>query len=195
MVTSNNRLSPRDRILATAADLFYRQGYRATGVNEVIEKAGVAKATFYAHFPTKDELCLAYLQERNEREAQEILDVVATKRTPLTRFLSVFEFMEPWAIRTEFRGCQFLNMVPEVPDETSPLREEARRHYDWARNSVKELAKDLIASDKKKYGHLNPDQLAEAYVTQLAGAVALAAVYKDLWPIKEGIAAMRRLIG
>lgn len=195
MVTKQQVLPPRERILETAGDLFYRRGYRATGINEVIEKAGVAKATFYAHFPTKDALCLAYLKERNAREATEILAAVKSKRTSLTRFLAVIECIEPWAIRTDFRGCQFINMVPEIPDENSTLRKEGHRHYDSARKLIRELAGELIASDKKKYGHLDADDVTNAYMTHLAGAIALAGVYHELWPIQAGIAAVRRLVG
>jgi len=195
MNTEQQRLSPRERLLAAAGDLFYKQGYRATGVNEVIARAGVAKATFYAHFPSKDDLCLAYLKDRNTREATEILDFLSTKRTPRTRFLAVIESMEPWAIHTDFRGCQFINMVPEVPDVESPLRKEGHRHYDWARKQVRKLAVDLIESDKKRYGHLDVDELTNAYMTHMAGAIALAGVYNELWPIRDGIAAVQRLVG
>lgn len=184
----------RERILETAADLFYRHGYRATGINEVIAKAGVAKATFYAHFPTKDELCLAYLKSRNAREAAEIMEFVSSKRTPRSRFLAVMESMESWAINTRFRGCQFINMVPEVPDPTSALREEGRRHYTWAHELVEKLAGELIESDPEKYGHLDPTALTDAYLTHLAGAIALAGVYNELWPIKNGIKAVRQLL-
>jgi AcrR family transcriptional regulator len=93
MATDIQAKTARDRILNTAADLFYRNGYRATGINEVIAKAEVAKATFYAHFPTKDDLCLAYLKDRNSREAGEIMDFVNSKRTPLTRFYAVMDSM------------------------------------------------------------------------------------------------------
>ena len=184
----------RERILETAADLFYRNGYRATGINEVIAKAEVAKATFYAHFPTKDDLCLAYLKRRNAREAAEIMEFVNSKRTPRNRFLAVMESMEPWAINTKFRGCQFINMVPEVPDHTSELRAEGHRHYDWARDLVHQLATELIESDPEKYDHLDATSLTEAYLTHLAGAIALAGVYNELWPIKNGIKAVRQLL-
>jgi AcrR family transcriptional regulator len=63
-----SRSLPRERIMSVAADLFYKQGYRATGVNEVIEKSGVAKATFYSHFPSKDDLALAYLRQLKDIE-------------------------------------------------------------------------------------------------------------------------------
>jgi AcrR family transcriptional regulator len=194
MTTQLDHLSARERILQTAADLFYRNGYRATGINEVIEKASVAKATFYAHFKTKDDLCLAYLKGRNNDEAGEIMDFVNSKTTPLERFFSVMEAQEPWAIRTKFRGCQFINMVPEVPDLDSPLRAEGHRHYDWAQELVLKLAGDLIESDSAAYGRFDADELTEAYMTHLAGAIALAGVYNELWPIQSGIKAVRRLV-
>ena len=194
MTQKLKHLSARDRIVRTAADLFYRNGFRATGINEVIEKAGVAKATFYAHFPTKDELCLAYLKERNSEEAQEILDFVATKKTPLARFYGVMDSIESWAKRTEYRGCQFINMVPEVPNHGSALREQGHLHYNWAKKLILKLTNELIESNRKKYEHLNAEEIAEAYMTHLAGAIALAGVYNKLWPIKSGIKAVRRLV-
>jgi AcrR family transcriptional regulator len=194
MTTKLDHLSARERILQTAADLFYRNGYRATGINEVIEKASVAKATFYAHFKTKDDLCLAYLKGRNNDEAGEIMDFVNSKSTPEERFFSVMEAQEPWAIRTNFRGCQFINMVPEVPDQDSPLRAEGHRHYDWARELVHKLAGELIESDPAAYEQFDVDELTEAYMTHLAGAIALAGVYNELWPIQSGIKAVRRLV-
>jgi AcrR family transcriptional regulator len=194
MATQPKQSNARDRILATAADLFYRNGYRATGINEVIEKAGVAKATFYAHFPTKDALCLAYLKERNTEEAQEILDYVAKQKTPLDKFYGVMDSIESWAKRTEYRGCQFINLVPEVPDQGSNLREQGHLHYDWARELVFKLTNKLIDSDKKKYGQLDAKETTEAYMTHLAGAIALAGVYNEVWPIKSGIKAVRRLV-
>ena len=194
MTTDIKHLSARDRILRTAADLFYRNGYRATGINEVIETAGVAKATFYAHFPTKDDLCLAYLKDRNSEEAAEILAVVESRRKPLTRFYAVMDSMEPWAIKTQFRGCQFINMVPEVPEQDSELRKQGHAHYNWAKNLIEKLATELIASDPDAYGHLNERELTEAYMTHLAGSIALAGVYNELWPIKSGIKAVRRLV-
>jgi AcrR family transcriptional regulator len=193
MVKNLNNLSARERMLETAAELFYKQGYRATGISEVIEKAEVAKATFYAHFPTKDDLCLAYLKERNSNEAQEILDFVATRKTPLARFYGVMDSIESWAKRTEYRGCQFINMVPEVPDQNSALRKQGHLHYDWTKELVHKLTEELIASDKNKYRKLNANDVTEAYMTHLAGAIALAGVYNQLWPIKSGIKAVRRL--
>jgi AcrR family transcriptional regulator len=120
MSTPMENVSARERILETATDLFASQGYRATGVNEIIAKSGVAKATFYNHFPTKDDLCLAYLKGLDTFELDSIKEFVAKKRTPWARFLAVIESLEPWLQGNNLRGCSFLNMVAEVPDYKSP---------------------------------------------------------------------------
>src|SRR3990167_5152781 len=109
----------RMRILKTASDLFYRQGYRSTGTNEIIKKAEVAKASFFYHFPTKEVLALAYLKDLHAQEAENLLDFVNKRKKPYDRFLAVIRWIEPWIKSNELRGCGFLNMVSEVPDKRS----------------------------------------------------------------------------
>ena len=82
----------KQRIIETASDLFYQQGYNLTGINEVIKEAGVAKATLYHHFASKEELCLAYLEYRHLafiKNLQEYLAKIPTRR----RLLGVFDFL------------------------------------------------------------------------------------------------------
>jgi AcrR family transcriptional regulator len=184
----------RERILETAVDLFSRQGYRATGVNEVIDKSGVAKATFYHHFPTKADLCLAYLQTRNTTELNGIKAFIAKKRTPWSRFLGVIESLEPRLRQNHLRGCAFLNMVAEEPDAKSPLRKEGKKHYESLRGLIRQLAQELIESDPQHYGKLDADALTDEYMVIIGGTVALAEVYHDAWPIRQGIDMVARLV-
>jgi AcrR family transcriptional regulator len=187
-------MSPRERILATAADLFFHQGYRATGINEVISRSGVAKATFYHHFPTKDDLCLAYLQNRNTSEYQAITAFVQNKKTPRERFLAVMESVGPWLEANELRGCAFLNMVAEVPDPRNLLRKEGLIHYESLRRLIRDLAQELIESDQARYGVLNADRLRDDYMVTLGGAIAMTEIYHDLWPVSHGVEMVKRLI-
>src|SRR3990167_3717545 len=83
--------SAKERILKTASDLFYRQGYRSTGTNEIIKKAGVAKASFFYHFPTKEALALAYLKTLHAREAGNLFAFV-NKGKKIPRFPSMKVF-------------------------------------------------------------------------------------------------------
>jgi AcrR family transcriptional regulator len=194
MKTNRSDIPPRDRILKTASELFFHQGVRATGINEVIEKSGVAKATFYHHFPTKDDLCLAYLRERNAAEFESVEGYVRHHETPRERFLSVIEAVLPWLEANQLRGCVFLNMVAEVPDPVNVLRSEGVQHYESLRRLVAQLAKDLVDSDPPSYGHVNAVELADDYLVILGGAIAMTEIYHDPWPARHAVSLIERLI-
>jgi AcrR family transcriptional regulator len=186
--------APRERILETASELFYKQGYRATGINEVIKQSGVAKATFYNHFPAKDDLCLAYLEMHSDAEKHSITGQIQAKRSPRARFLAVIEAIQPWLESNDLRGCEYLNTVAEVPDPNNPLRRKGREHYEWLRGLLRELAEELIKSDPKQYGEINARTLADDYMAILVGAIALTEVYHDTWPIKHAIKMVKQLV-
>jgi AcrR family transcriptional regulator len=187
--------SARERILMTASELFYKQGYRATGINEVIKKSGVAKATFYNHFPTKDDLCKAYLIGAVDVELETLDELIESSKDPVSRFLSIIKFLKPWLIETKFRGCAFLHMVAEVPNPKSTLRKEGKRLYDGVRERVEMLTKELIDSDKKQFGHLKIENVVNQYLIVFGGAIALAEIYHADWPVEHGIKTLRSLIG
>lgn len=187
--------SAYDRIVNVATDLFYKQGYRATGINEIIEKSGVAKATFYSHFPSKDDLCAASLNWLSNNEINYIENAIASAKGPLNRFLSVITSLADWAKDTEFRGCAFINISAEIPEPTSPLRKVGTRLYDEIRKRVESLAEELIKSDARKYGHLDAKVLANDYMIIFSGAVALTGIYHAIWPIEHAEQTVQRLIG
>ena len=186
--------TPRERILRVASELFYYQGYRATGINEVIEKSGVAKATFYSHFPSKDDLGLAYLEHVKDGELTHIEKTIQSAKGPLERFYAVIHSLEPWMLDTDFRGCGFINMVAEIPDPKHPMRKVGKDIYDKVHTQVETLIKDLIASNTKKYGHLNVKELTGEYMVAFTGAIALAGIYHGIWPVTDALNTVRRLI-
>ncbi len=194
MKTKRSDIAPRERILSTAADLFFQQGYRATGINEVIEKSGVAKATFYNHFPTKEDLCLAYLQDRNTSEYEAITAYVRDHDSPRERLLAVIESVEPWLQANRLRGCAFLNMVAEIPDPRNLLRREGHKHYENLRRLVRDLANELIQSDRQTYGKFDAERLADDYLVILGGAIAMTEIYHDIWPARQGVEMVKRLL-
>lgn len=190
----DNNTLPRDRILETAAELFFQKGYRATGINEVIARSGVAKATFYNHFPTKEDLCLAYLQERNTSEYDNVMAYVKDQETPRARFLAVMESIEPWLEANAMRGCAFLNMVAEIPDPANRLRRLGDQHYDMLRNLIRDLTEILIESDRDRYGRLDAEGVADDYMIILVGAIAMSEVYSSAQPARHAVGMVRRLI-
>ena len=98
--------------MSVAADLFYKQGYRATGINEVIEKSGVAKATFYNHFPSKDDLGLAYLQQLKDTEVVYVDNAIRSAKGRVNRFLAVIRSLEPWLLDTSSAAAPLSTWPP-----------------------------------------------------------------------------------
>jgi len=185
-----------ERIIDVASELFYSQGYRATGINEVIKKSDVAKATFYSHFRTKDDLCMSCLVSLRKKEL-DFLDhhiSLTEKEDPVTHFLCVIESMKPWAKDTNFRGCGFVNIAAEIPDPGDPLREQGTKLYDEIRKRVEHLTEQLIRSDQQKYGHLDQKIINDAYMLNFAGAVMYLELYHAIWPIDHALDTMRHLI-
>jgi len=187
--------SPRERIVSVATDLFYRQGYRATGINEVIQRSGVAKATFYNHFRSKDDLGLAYLRQVQQNEIEHVESFIKAANGSLNRFLAVIHSLRPWLTETDFRGCGFINMASEIPNPKDPLRKVGREIYDQVRARVRTLADELIASDAGKYGRLDAEKLTGEYMVAFTGAIALAEMYHAIWPVDDALNTARHLIG
>jgi AcrR family transcriptional regulator len=132
----------RERILATAYDLFSRRGIRAVGVDEVIERAEVAKATLYRHFPSKDDLVLAFLERREQLWTRELVEAGARERgaTPEECLLSIFDVFHEWFQRDDFEGCSFVNVLLETADLEHPVGAASAAHLENIRSFVRTLA-------------------------------------------------------
>jgi AcrR family transcriptional regulator len=123
--------SARDRILQSAADLFPGGRIRVTGVDALIAHADVAKATFYRHFPSKDDLVAAWLRTAEARW----LDVVVAELegrgyTPLGRLVGFWEVLGEWAEANQLRGCPYLNTLAEIRDPFHPASPEVSSYID-----------------------------------------------------------------
>jgi len=106
----------------------------------------------------------------------------------------VIESLEPWLKANQMRGCSFLNMVAEEPDPKSPLRKEGRKHYEGLRRLIRELAVELVESDPEHYGKLDADAITDEYMVIIGGSIALAEIYHDAWPLRQGIDMVARLV-
>lgn len=129
--------SARRRLLDTATRLFYQAGIHAVGIDRIIAEAGVAKATFYNHFPSKDHLVVAYLEEidRLGRAA-----VAALPKEPPRKMISaIMERISEAVVAGGWRGCPFLNAAAEYPDPASPVRQAINARRMWYHGSLQYL--------------------------------------------------------
>src|SRR5258705_10641821 len=113
--TTTKRASPRERLLAASDELFYRNGVYSTGIDAVIEKAGVAKGSLYYIFGGKDELVAAYLRGRLDAWHERVDAAQAGIDDPEAKILAVFDAIADYVWLPEFRGCPFVNPPAEPP--------------------------------------------------------------------------------
>lgn len=125
---AKNLPDARQRILDTAARLFYRQGYGATGINQLIAEAGVAKASLYQHFATKDEVLKAYLEQTSRDWLAQVEAAAATGTTPREQVLAVFDLLNGFLTDVEFRGCNFQNALVQLAPEETEVRSFIQQH-------------------------------------------------------------------
>jgi AcrR family transcriptional regulator len=163
----------RERILNTAYDLFAQRGVRGVGVDEVIERAGVAKATLYRHFPSKDELVLGFLAEREQRWTRDRVEAGALARgsTAEEQLLAIFDvfddwFREEWSNRGQFEGCSFVNVLLEFGPK-HPAGEASVQHLENIRAIVSGLAAEA--------GLRDPASFARSWHILMKGSIVQAA--------------------
>jgi AcrR family transcriptional regulator len=166
--TTKMDAQPRERILTTSYELFARRGVRDVGVDEVIEQAGVAKATLYRHFPSKDELVLAFLERRERLWTQDFVFAQAKQRgdTPEEQLLAIFDVFDEWFRRDDFDACSFINVLLEM-GSAHPTGEASVRYLENIRAGVRELAEQA--------GIRDTDSFARSWHILMKGSIVSAA--------------------
>lgn len=151
-------VSARDRLLAAADDLFYAEGVHVVGIDRIVERAGVAKASLYSIFGSKDELVRAYLDKHFRQRQRRIAAVLAAHKTPRERLLGVFAEIERALEGPDWRGCRFISASAEARtgDASEAVSEEYRA---WLRSLFTDLSEAAGASHPKALGR----QLALLY--------------------------------
>ena len=149
--TTSSPLSARDRLLVAADELFYAEGVHVVGIDRIVERAGVAKASLYSIFGSKDELVRAYLENHFRRRQRRMADVLAAYSTPRERLLGVFAEVEDLLEGSEFRGCRFISASAEARsgDASEVVADEYRA---WLKSLFIDLAQAAGAKDAKALG-------------------------------------------
>ncbi|AZA79357.1 TetR/AcrR family transcriptional regulator [Chryseobacterium sp. G0186] len=139
--------SPRERIVETTFDLFAGQGYNSTGINQIISEAGVAKASFYQHFKSKEDLCVEFLKVRHQYWFSELHAFSAQSKDNSQKITSAFDFLMYMNEKENFRGCSFLNILSEIPTDNIKILQVIQAHKADLRNYFLEILNDDILSD------------------------------------------------
>lgn len=161
-------LPPRERILNAAYELFSQRGIRDVGVEEIMARSGVAKATLYRHFPSKDALVLAFLARREQRWTLGWSRPAARDRgrTPEERLLALFDVFDEWFHRDDFDGCSFVNVLLEMR-WGHPLGQASIQYLENIRAIVRSMAEEA--------GLRDTDSFARSWHILMKGSIISAA--------------------
>ncbi len=159
----------RERLVAAAVELFYRRGFGAVGVDQVIEAAGVTKTTFYKHFDGKDDLMVAAVERRDEWEGQAWVRAAQkiAGDDPVAQLLAMLDVMHVWFNDPDFGGCMFLSAATEFPNPNDPVHKAAAAYRRKGLEHRRQLA--IAAGADAKAAR----EFADCYTALVEGALVM----------------------
>ncbi|MDL1944000.1 TetR/AcrR family transcriptional regulator [Chloroflexi bacterium CFX2] len=178
--------APKDKVFHTAASLFYRHGYRAIGVDTLAAESGIGKMTLYRHYPSKDDLIVAYLRDSNEIFWRNFEQITKDAPTPREKLLAFFEGLQEYVTTPACHGCPFLNVATEYPETEYPGHQVAIEHKQSVRARFRQLAREA--------GAKNPAALADQLFLLMDGAYMASRMFGAENPAAHLAEAARILI-
>lgn len=182
-------ISVREQIITTASRLFLSQGYNLTGINQIIEEAGVAKASLYYHFPSKEDLGVAYLKRRAEVWFEGLDRYLEGISSPLERLVGTFEYRAIFLEQNHFSGCSYTRILTELPLRGTKMHNQAVANKEGQRKYFQDIVAEIrdIDPERKK-------DIADTVLLLYDGASHQVQVYKELWPVEAARKAVVQLI-
>jgi AcrR family transcriptional regulator len=182
------RPTKRDELVRKALQVFYQNGFQASGMDKIAAETGISKTSMYKHFRTKEDLIIAVLRLRDEnfrnwyyRRVEELAD------TPRGQLIAMFDALEEWFGEEGFRGCMFIKASSEFQDPNHPIHKQSADHKKMVEKHVGELAKSA--------GLKNPDRLARQLMLLKEGAIVTAHLGYTDNPAQDAKYAAIALIG
>ena len=163
----------RQAVIETASRLFYKQGYVNTGINQIIEESGVVKSSVYTAFRTKEDILMAYLETTGAATDKALQDAADQKDTPREKVLAVFDLLIGLVQGRDYYGCQFLNIISEIPLENERVVHQIQKQ----KNGVRHLFARLLEPIGKQ-------GLADELYLLFEGALIANKVHNAVWPVE-----------
>jgi AcrR family transcriptional regulator len=161
--------TPKEQLFQTAARLFYQHGYRAVGVDTIAAESGIGKMTLYRHFPSKDDLIVAFLRQSNADFWEYFEQSTKDAPTARAKLLAFFEALQHYVTSPACYGCPFINVASEYPEVGYAGHQVALEHKQAVRERFTQLAREA--------GARAPEALANALLLLMDGAYMAARMY------------------
>ncbi|WP_170751566.1 TetR/AcrR family transcriptional regulator [Ruegeria lacuscaerulensis] len=181
------RPNKRDELVRNALQVFYRDGFHATGMDKLVAETGVSKTSMYKHFRTKEELIVAALRLRDENFRNWFYGRIdALAETPAQKLLASFDALGEWFEEDGYRGCMFIKAGAEYQDKDHPIHLEAAEHKRLLLEYFTDLARDAGARE--------PEKLGCQILLLKEGAIVTAVLLKSCDPARDAKEAARVLL-
>lgn len=171
--------SVRDQILITATRLFQSQGYNQTGINQIIEEAGVAKASLYYHFPSKEDLGVAYMVRRWETWRGGLEKYLDGESDPQQRLIKVFEHRGIFVQESNFAGCSYTRILTELPQRGTKMYNRAIANKEMQRKLFRDLIEQIDAVPVEK-----KESFTNTVFLLFDGATLQCQIYQETAPME-----------
>ncbi|PRX56759.1 TetR/AcrR family transcriptional regulator [Flagellimonas meridianipacifica] len=168
-----------EKIISTAGDLFYTNGYNSTGINEIINKCGIAKATLYSHFKSKEDICIAYLTQRHEEFLDDLKQYVSRRKKGKNQLLAIFDYLTDLYREDTFFGCWALKTLGE-------LSAKQKRIFSTIQKHKKELLLylgDVVLENIHNVSKAEVEKVSGGIYMLYDSAITEAYLHKNAWPI------------
>jgi len=173
----------RDQIMETASRLFYTQGYNNTGINQIIEEAGIAKASLYQHFSSKEELLIEYLELAGLRMTDMFQAATEAHVSPADKVIAIFDLLDQLVQRKTYNGCRFLNIISEISMENERVRDQVKAQKDSLRNLFAEILKPV-----------RKESLADELYLLVEAVFISSKIYGQAWPVETAKRMVQKLM-
>jgi len=179
----------KDRIIETASELFYYAGYNQTGINQIIAEAGVAKASMYQHFRSKEDIAVAYLKKRHTNWVSNLFDFIANEKTVSDKIIGCFDYLNKWLTEVEYRGCGFQNIFIDLPKDQQKIKDQVVLH----KNELRTWIHNLLLEDSR-FNTEQAKELGDEILVLMDGAIILSQIQHNSWPILSAKNTCKKLL-
>ena len=173
----------RQKVIDTASRLFYKQGYANTGINQIIEESGVVKSSLYTAFRTKEDILMAYLETAGAATDEAFQDATKKFNNPKDKVLAVFDYLIDLVQQNEYYGCNFLNIISEIPLEADRVIKQIQKQKDNVRNLFSRILEPIGKQD-----------LADEIYVLFDGALVANKVHHKTWPVESAKKIVAKLL-
>ncbi|MDC6365269.1 MULTISPECIES: TetR/AcrR family transcriptional regulator [Flavobacteriaceae] len=173
------RTNLHQHIISTAGNLFYTNGYNSTGINEIIEKCDIAKATLYSHFKSKEGICIAYLAERHNGFLEALKGYVSRRKKGKNQLLAIFDFLRDSYHEDDFHGCWALKMLGELSPKQKKILDVIQKQKKELLLFLGEVVGDNILNISKA----ETEKISGGLYMLYEGAIMESYLFSNDWPI------------